>query len=559
MLQTPADSTLCAALFAPDSPTVEALEAQYPPRELPEGAAVTRFAPSPTGFLHFGGLFGAFADRLTASGSGGVFILRIEDTDKKREVEDGVSGIVEGLRFFCIKIDEGVVGFEQERGAYGPYTQSRRRLIYHAVAKRLVEQGLAYPCFCTEEELDELRARQETAGVNKGYYGKWTRCRDLPLEEQLRRVRAGEAYTLRLRSQGDGSQRITVPDLIRGKLELPENNMDVVLLKADGIPTYHFAHVVDDHFMRVTHVIRSDEWLANLPLHIALFRACGFKPPKYAHTAPVMKEENGGKRKLSKRRDPEAAVSYFAAQGYPPYCVQEYLLTLLNSGFEDWRRANPRAMLEDYPFQLKKLSPSGALFDLPKLEDVCKNVLALYSAEEVYALGLAWAKEHDAELAALLERDPDYAKALLSIDRGGAKPRKDLARMSQLREYVSYFYDALYQPGFTLPEHIAAEDAARILAAYARVYSPADDKETWFAKIKALCAPLGFSPDVKEFKRNPGQWKGHVGDVTTVLRLAVTARRNTPDLWAIMRALGEERLCARLQNALALFAESHIY
>ena len=542
------DTTSCAkltkAIFPRDLFSPEALEEKYPPRALPEGAAVTRFAPSPTGFLHIGGLYGALTDRLTA-GRDGVFFLRMEDTDKKREVADGVTGIVEGLRAFGVAIDEGVTGFGTETGAYGPYTQSRRKEIYHTYAKQLLEQNLAYPCFCTAEELTALRDTQEQAGVNKGYYGSWAKCRNLPLEEQLRRVEDGEPYTLRLRSPGDAGRKIIVNDIIRGKMELPEYDMDVVLLKADGIPTYHLAHVVDDHLMRTTHVIRGEEWVASLPLHVQLFGLLGFKPPKYAHYAAVMKldPETGGKRKLSKRKDPEAATSYYAQQGYPAAAVQEYLLTLLNSNFEEWRRANPDRALGEFPFSLKKLSASGSLFDLQKLEDVSKNVISRMSAREVYEQALAWANTYDLALAALLSRDEDYALAVFSIDRGNKKPRKDIARWNQAKEFYAYFFDELFTP--------RQSPAPEILSAYLSVYSAADDKDAWFAKIKSICGPLGYCPDVKAYKAEPAAWKGHVGDVSGIIRAAVTGRENTPDLWAIMRTLGEDRVKERLEAATA--------
>ena len=514
------------------------LEARFPPRALPEGAAVTRFAPSPTGFMHIGNVLSGFVNRLLADQTGGVFYLRLEDTDKKREVADGAAAIVAGLAALEITLDEGVDG----QGAYGPYTQSERKELYHAYAKQLLEQGLAYPCFCAAEDLDKLRETQEQAGVNKGYYGKWAKCRGLSEDEQLQRLESGESYTLRLRSPGDAGRKVIVNDLIRGKLELPEYDMDVVLLKADGIPTYHFAHAVDDHLMRTTHVIRGDEWLATLPLHVQLFGLLGFRPPKYAHIAPLMKldPETGGKRKLSKRKDPEAAVSYFTQEGYPAAALQEYLLTLLNSNFEDWRRANADAPLGKFPFSLKKMSASGALFDLQKLEDVSKNVISRMGAEEVYAQALAWAEAYDPALAELLARDKAYATAMFSIDRGGKKPRKDIARWGQLREFYSYFYDELFVP--------VAVQVPEILSAYLAVYSAEDEKDAWFAKIKSICEPLGYCADMKTYKADPEAYKGSVADVSGVIRMAVTGRENTPDLWAVMRVLGGDRVRARLKT-----------
>jgi glutamyl-tRNA synthetase len=504
--------------------------------------------------LHLGGLFGVLTDQLMAQRSGGVYYIRMEDTDKKREVANGVRGLVDDLAAYGLLPQEGVTGAETEAGAYGPYTQSKRAEIYHAFAKRLVEEGKAYPCFCTAEELDAQRETQAAEGANKGYYGAWARCRDLPPAEQLRRLAAGEPHTLRLRSPGEEGRKFTVTDQIKGKLELTENTMDVVLLKANGIPTYHFAHAVDDHLMRTTHVVRGDEWIASLPLHVQLFAQLGFTLPKYCHTPTLMKEEDGSKRKISKRKDPEAAVRWFVEQGYPGESVLEYLLTLMNSNFEDWRRANPAAAQGEFPFSLKKMSVSGALFDLVKLEDVSKNVISRMAAEDVFAGALAWAKAYDPTLAELLGGDRSAAIAMFSIDRGGKKPRKDLARWNQVRDTYAYFYDALYRPDFALPEGIAPTDAAALLEDYLAVYDAQDDKDAWFAKIKGICAAQGFCPDVKAYKADPASWKGHVGDVSTVIRLAVTSRLNTPDLWAVMRVTGAERVRGRIEAARRAYA-----
>lgn len=547
---------LAELLFPNISWTPQQYEEQYPARQLPEGGRVTRFSPSPTGYLHIGGLFAAMTARLTAKATSGVFFLRIEDTDKKREVEGGVTAIVTGLAAFGITPDEGITGLGTESGVYGPYQQSKRREIYQCFAKELVRQGLAYPCFCTEAELTALREQQEAQAVNKGYYGEWAACRNLAFCEQKQAVEAGKPYTLRLRSPGDESRRILIDDLIKGKIEMPENAQDIVLLKTDGIPTYHFAHAVDDHLMRTTHVVRGDEWIASLPIHLQLFKCCGFKPPKYAHFAPIMKEENGGKRKLSKRKDPEAAVSYYIEQGYPKESVIEYLLTLANSNFEDWRRANKTAPQADFPFNLKKMSASGALFDLQKLNDVSKNVISLMTADEVYDRAVNWAQQYDEALYRLLMADEAFAKGIFCIDRGVAKPRKDLAKWSEVKHFVAYFYDELYQPDYALPENLTAAAAAEILRAYLAVYRHADDKDAWFAKIKELCTPLGYTPNVKEYKKDPQAFKGHVGDVSSVIRIAVTSRRNTPDLHAIMQLLGEEKVLARLQAALKYYEEA---
>lgn len=543
-------------LFPEVSAVPQDLEEKYPPRALPEGARVTRFSPSPTGYLHIGGLFGALADYMTAKATGGVFYLRIEDTDKKREIEDGVSGILEGLRAFGITPDEGVTGFDSETGAYGPYTQSKRVEIYHIVAKDLVRRGLAYPCFCTADELTVLREQQEKDGaLIRGYFGKYAKCRDLSDEEIEANLRAGKPYVLRFRSDGDENRRVRFDDIVRGKIEFPENIIDEVLLKSDGVPTYHFAHVCDDHFMRTTHVLRGEEWLSSVPKHIALFKACGFRAPKYAHTPLVLKidEQDGTKRKISKRKDPEAAVSYFVDSGYPKEALIEYLMTLLNSNFEDWRRANPEADIYSFPFNLKKMSVSGALFDLAKLNDISKTVISRMDAQTVFDRTLEWAKTYDAEYAALLENDPQKALGMMALDRGGKKPRKDIAMWSQVRSYFSYMYPALYEKDYTLPENISAADAAAILHDYSEVWSPADEKDVWFEKIKALCAPHGFTPNVKEYKQNPDAFKGHVGDVSTVIRIAVTGRTNTPDLCTILQLLGEETVHARLADAEAFY------
>ena len=542
---------LAQLLFPQVTATPEELELRYPPRALKEGARVTRFAPSPTGYLHVGGLFGALTDVMVAKASGGVSFLRIEDTDKKREVEDGVSAILKGFEAFGVHFDEGVTGFGTETGAYGPYTQSRRVEIYHAVAKSLVQRGLAYPCFCTAEELTALRERQEGDGaLIRGYFGKYARCRELTLEQIEAALAAGKPWVLRFRSDGSEDRRIVFEDLIRGRIEMPENVIDEVLLKSDGIPTYHFAHVCDDHFMRTTHVIRGEEWLSSVPKHIALFKACGYHAPKYVHTAQVMKldDETGDKRKLSKRKDPEAAVSYFVETGFPKESLIEYLLTLLNSNFEDWRRANPTADAMDFPFNLKKMGASGCLFDLAKLTDVSKNVISHMDAATVCARIAAWAKDYAPAFYALFTADPAYAEAIVNIDRDVPKPRKDLARWDEAPDYLSYFFDETFTPCYTLPASVSPEDAKAILCAFCERYDETKPKDEWFACVKSVCPELGFCPEVKEYKKNPEAWKGHVGDVSGVIRLAVTGRTNTPDLCTIMQRLGRERVLRRMRS-----------
>ncbi|MBR4858771.1 MAG: glutamate--tRNA ligase [Clostridia bacterium] len=542
---------LAGLLFPHIDKTPDYYEELYPERGLAEGARVTRFAPSPTGYLHIGGLFGALVDVLTAQATKGVSYLRIEDTDKKREIDDGVSAIINGFDYFGVEFTEGVTGFGTEKGAYGPYTQSQRAEIYQTVAKSLVEKGLAYPCFCTADELADLRKEQEKGdALIWGYFGKWAKCRDLTLEQIESNLAEGKPWVLRLRSGGSDG-KIIFDDVIRGKIEMPENIIDEVLLKSDGIPTYHFAHACDDHFMRTTHVIRGEEWISSVPKHIELFKACGYKVPKYAHTPQVLKidEETGDKRKLSKRKDPEAAVGYFVEGGFPKESVLEYLLTLINSNFEDWRRANPRADISEFPFNLKKMSSSGCLFDLVKLNDVSKNVISVMSAAQVYENVAEWAKVYDPEFCALFTADPVFSTAAVNIDRENPKPRKDIAKWSEVKDYFSYLYKELYTADYTLPENISKADAAAIAEKYIGEFSLADDKDQWFARIKDMCEPLGFTPNVKEYKKNPDAFKGHVGDVSTVIRIALTSRRNTPDLYSIMNLLGENEIKARLSEA----------
>ncbi len=549
---------LADLLFGDIDKTVEYFEEKYPPRALKEGARVTRFAPSPTGYLHMGGLFGALTDILTAKSTDGVSMLRIEDTDKKREIGDGVSAILDGFAAFGLEFDEGVCSDGGEKGEYGPYTQSKRVEIYQTVAKQLVKEGKAYPCFMTAEELNEIRTQQEKEGaLFAGCYGKWAKHRDLSFDEIKSRIDSGEKYVVRFRSDGDENKRIFFDDIIRGKIEMPENIIDEVLLKSDGVPTYHFAHVCDDHFMRTTHVIRGEEWISSTPKHIALFKACGFRAPKYAHTPQVMKidEDDGTKRKLSKRKDPEAAVSYFVEEGYPREALIEYLMGLLNSNFEDWRRANPKADLFSFPFNLKKMSPSGCLFDMVKLNDISKNVISVMSADGVFDRVTGWAQQYDNELYGLFSANPDKARAILNIDRENPKPRKDIAKWSEVKDYVSYMYNELYKESFDLPENINENDAAAIIESYKKVVAAADDKQTWFDKIKELCEPLGFTPNVKEYKQNPDAFKGHVGDVSTVIRIALTGRTNTPDLHSIIAILGDSEVQSRLNAAENFYRE----
>ena len=546
---------LAQRLFPTIDKTPDYWEEKYPQRNLKEGARVTRFAPSPTGFLHFGNLFTCLVSYKTAKDTNGVFYVRVEDTDQKRKVDGAIEVMLKGLSVYGIVPDEGVVGENEQVGDYAPYYQSERKEIYQTYAKSLVEQGLAYPCFMTPEELDEIRAAQENESI-KGIWGKWAKHRELTLDEIESHLANGEAWTLRLKSPGTLDGKCRFDDLIRGKIEMPENVQDVVILKSDGIPTYHFAHAVDDHLMRTTHVMRGDEWIASVPIHLQLFRVLGFKPPKYAHVAPIMKEENGGKRKLSKRKDPEAKVTYYAEQGFPKESVTEYILTLANSNFEDWRRMNKTESIDKFPVNLKKMSVSGALFDMVKLTDVSKNVICQMSADKVFSLSYEWAKEYCPELAALYEQDTERATAILNIDRENKKPRKDIAKWSDIPDYISYMYPETFKPDYELTGNATPALAAEVLEKYIGAVNLSDDKDAWFERIKAICPEVGCTPNVKEFKAEPEKFRGHVGDVSTVIRVALTGRTNTPDLFAITALLGEAEVKARLNKALEFYKEN---
>lgn len=545
---------LAQLLFPNITKAPQDMEDMYPPRALKDGARVTRFAPSPTGFLHFGNLFTCMVSYKTAKTTDGVFYVRVEDTDQKRKVEGAIDVMLKGLSVYGINADEGVVGDEKEIGNYGPYYQSARVEIYQTYAKALVEQGLAYPCFCSADELDEIRSAQENESI-KGYWGKWAKCRDLSFEQIKANIDAGMSWTLRLKSPGELDKKCYFDDMIKGKIEMPENVQDVVLLKSDGIPTYHFAHAVDDHLMRTTHVVRGDEWISSVPIHLQLFKVLGFKPPKYAHVSPIMKEENGGKRKLSKRKDPEAAVTYYAEEGYPQESVNEYMMTLANSNFEDWRRMNKTEPIEKFPFNLKKMSVSGALFDIVKLTDVSKNVISLMPAKKVFELSYAWAKEYQPQLAELFAQDEAKATAILNIDREGKKPRKDIAKWSDVLDYVSYMYDETFVPNYELNGNATSALAVKVIEEYIKVVNLDDDKDAWFGRMKDICPLVGCTPNVKEYKAEPEKFEGHVGDVSTIIRVALTGRTNTPDLFAITALLGEDKVKARLNSALKYYKE----
>lgn len=539
--------SLAQLIFPDEDKGTEYYESLYPPRSLPEGAKVTRIAPSPTGFMHLGNLYGALTDERLAHQSGGVFMLRIEDTDSKREVENGVEMIIAALGSFGLVFDEGMTA-DGEKGSYGPYRQSNRAHIYHAFAKKLLLEGKAYPCFCTEEELAAMHEKQEAEKANFGYYGKWAKYRSLPTDEAEALIRAGKPFVLRFRSEGSEDRYLHLDDMIRGRIDVPENCQDFVLLKSDGIPTYHFAHVVDDHLMRVTHVVRGEEWLATWPIHIQLFASLGWKSPKYCHTAHLMKAEGNGKRKLSKRKDPELALNFYRENGYPVESVREYLMTLLNSNFEEWRLANPSSALEDFKFSVSKMGSSGALFDLDKLRDVSRNVVASMTAQQVYDRVLDWAKEYDPSFAELLEGDERYALRILSIGRGGKKPRKDIALWSDVKPYMSMFYPSLFVRREGLPDGFDRSDIKKALELFCDTYDENDTQEQWFARIKEIAASLGYAPETKLYRQSPDSYRGHVGDISMFIRVALTGSTNSPDMYEIMQILGRGESLSRISG-----------
>ena len=541
------DNKELADLIFPNAKEVSFYEEKYKARELPEGAIVTRFAPSPTGFVHIGGLYQAEIARKLADQTKGVFFVRIEDTDQKREIENGVEQIIDALRDYDLMPDETIID-GKDVGNYGPYQQSKRKEIYQAYAKFLIEKGMAYPCFCTPETLNSIREDQEKAKERTGYYGKWTKCRNMPIDMSAEKVKNGESCIIRLKSPGNPDKKIKHKDAIKGSVDFPENDQDIVIIKSDGLPTYHFAHLVDDHLMGTNMVIRADEWLASVPLHLQLFYVMGFKAPKYAHIAPMMKMDGEGKRKLSKRKDPESAVGYYKEEGIPKDAVLEYLMNIANSNFEIWRKQNPDKSMYEFPFDLKKMSVSGALFDMVKMLDVSKNVISRYSAEKVYNESLEWAKEYDEELAEMLSNQ-EYSLKVLGIERGNAKPRKDIAKWSDVKNIIYYMYPEKFDK-VTEYEYQKVTDEVEIekivKTYFEKYYNESDDKQSWFDKMKDLAEELGYAREVKEYKANPDSYKGHVGDISTVIRVKLTGRCNTPDLYEIMQVLGKEELLKRI-------------
>lgn len=539
-------NSLADLLFPDVAEKPEDMEARFPERELPEGACVTRIGPSPTGFVHLGNLYNALIGERLAHQSGGVFYLRIEDTDSKREVEGAVETVINAMNYFGVNFDEGAVS-GGDNGSYGPYRQRQREGIYHVFAKHLVQRGLAYPCFLTAEQIEAIREKQTANKENPGIYGEYAACRDLTLQQVEENIKAGREWVLRYRGvQTD--EYISVEDAVRGKLEMPRNNMDFVLLKSDGIPTYHFAHVVDDHLMRSTHVIRGEEWISSLPMHVELFNALGWKMPVYCHTATLMKMEGTGKRKLSKRKDPELALSYYQQEGISSDAIWEFLLTVLNSNFEEWRIANPDADYRDFPYSLEKMSISGALVDLDKLRNISKDVIGRMTADDVYKNWLGWCDEYNKDFAELIRKYPERTVAALNVGKGGNKPRKDLETWKQACSFMSFYYDETFAVSDDMPAECDEETRKLFFAKYLESYNHGDDSSEWFAKVKTITEELGFAVKPKDYKKNPEQYKGSIVHITNMLRIALTGHANAPDIHEVSHVLGEDIVRNRLEK-----------
>ncbi len=539
-------------IFKNDLPTMAEIEAKYKPRELKEGARVTRFAPSPTGFVHIGSLYAALVnEKFAHNEEDGIFILRIEDTDQAREVEGAADLIAQSLADFDIKVDEGEVSKGNEIGNYGPYRQSDRKEIYQAFIKYLIEEGKAYPCFATKEELDVMREEQQKQSLRPGYYGKWATGRELSKEEMIKNLDEGKPYVIRFKSPGNYDKRIAVKDVIKGVRELPENDLDIVIMKQDKLPTYHFAHVIDDHFMYTTHVIRGDEWFPSVPLHIQLFRAFKWKTPKYAHVSPIQKLEDNKKRKLSKRKDPEANVMYYAEKGYPKIAVIEYLMNLANSNYEDWKKANPSLTYNDFEITMKRLAGSaGALFDFDKLNSISREYVATLSAEEFFDNGLEWAKKYDAELADIMVSNEEYVRAIFGIERGiGERVRKDIVKWEDLRADIEPFLDDKFSIGKNEALELIGldeETVSKVISDYLASYDKNDDKQEWFGKLRVVAENNGFALKGKDYKKNPDAYKGDISSVAKIFRVLLMGKVETPDLYSVVSVMGEKRVNLRI-------------
>jgi len=548
---------LAEIIFGNVEHTTEYYIEKYPKRNLKEGANVTRYAPSPTGFQHIGGIFAALINERLARQTEGVFYLRIEDTDQKREVEGAIDDTIATMHNFGMDFNEGMTGQETSKGEYGPYRQSQRSHIYNTFAKDLVEKGLAYPCFCTPEELAELRETQVANKITPGYYGEYAKFRNITAEDAIKRIENGEQYIIRLKSPGTTEKRVEFHDLIKGHISFPENNQDIVLIKGDGLPTYHFAHAIDDFLMRTTDVIRGEEWLSSLPIHVQLFEVLGFEAPRYAHIPTIMKQDGGSKRKLSKRKDPEAAVSYYKEVGFPTITVIEYLLNIVNSTFEEWRSENPKTDYHEFEIQLEKMGKSGALFDLVKLNDVSKELIAAMKASDVYENYVTWAKEFDEEMYKLVTENETMAKEMFNIDKEGPKPRKDFAKWDEVKDKVFYFFDELFDKEtveqIELPKGVTLEAAKAVIEVYKNEFNfNVENQEAWFEDLKEIGLRLGYCANRKDFKANPDQYKGMISDVAGAVRAALTHRTNSPDIYTIMQIIGAEKTRNRFENFLSI-------
>ena len=541
---------LANLIFPNITKTVEDYEKMYPERNLPEGAKVTRYAPSPTGFIHIGALLSSFTGDMIARQSNGVFYLRIEDTDTERTIENGINVIIEGLKEFGVDFDEGPLSDGTFKGNYGPYVQSQRKEIYHAFIKHLIIEGKAYPCFCTKEENDAIREHQTAGKKRIGYYGKYAKCRNIPTSEAIERIKNGDKYIIRLKSPGCFDRRIVIDDLIKGRIEMPENDIDIPIMKGDGLPTYHFAHLVDDHLMRTTHITRGDEWIPSLPIHIQLFQMFGFKAPKYAHLSPISKNDNGTVRKISKRKDPEAAMSYYHKEGIPSYAVMLYLATLMNSNFEEWYNQNKEKKYTDFKFDFKKMSKSCPLFDGEKLNNISKTYFSLLKASDIYNDACEYFNKYDKEFYDIFTKDKDYSINLLNIEREVKKPRKDIASYKDIKKEFNYMYDELFDSieSYEWQNITDINDIKEILNTYISMYDINDDKNEWFNKCKELCDKLGYASDMKEYKANPEKYKGNVADVTTVIRVALTKKSQTPDLYELLKLIGVDGIKSRFEK-----------
>ena len=547
---------LAELIFPNIKETVEDLEKRYPPRNLPEGAEVTRFAPSPTGFLHTGSLFTSMICHKVAHQSNGVFYVRLEDTDTKREIAGSGEQLLEQLHIFGVDPDEGYLG-GPEKGAYGPYVQSKRAEIYCVVIKHLLEEGKAYPCFCTSEDLDALRKTQEAQKLNPGYYGEFAKCRNLTNDERAERIKNGDKFVIRFRSSGDYRNKIKVSDLVRGEFEIAENDQDIVIYKSDGLPTYHFAHAVDDHFMRTTTVIRGEEWVASLPIHVELFKALGWQAPRYAHLPVIMKlDDNGHKRKLSKRLDSEAAVSYFIEDGYYPKSLIMYLMTIANSNFEEWILKNQFENMEDFEFSFKKMSLDGALFDMGKLNFFARELLAKFNKDEITKMALDYASKYNEILYQTIQDNPAYFTAIMNIDREKANPRKDYEKFGNLLDIIGYFWKDGYEKelakGLLFNEKFSKDDLIEALSAIKEDLSINQDEQSWFNNLKEIGGKLNFALSNKEYKANPELFKGNIGDLAEILRITLTGRKNAPNLYSVMVVLGLEESHRRIDYVISL-------